>query len=131
MWPFKKIKEYEFEVIVQFDEAKKPCVCGVSFKRLNNVYVKAFNGKQAILEANRKLNKAYPKLIGFFQLELRNSKMSKKTCGNCENGQYYSGEIDNDEINFDFNIWCEVHNDGSYDDDAGCEYWTPRKEEAE
>ena len=43
-----EIKEYKYQGMVQFDENKEPCICGISVKWLNHVSIKASSEKEAI-----------------------------------------------------------------------------------
>ena len=60
--------KYKYQGMVQFDENKKPCICGISVRWLDHITVKAFTEKKAIKKACDILNEKYPEYNRMIQL---------------------------------------------------------------
>lgn len=59
---------YIIKPMVQFDEQKKPCICGSTIVWLESIEIKAMTKKRAEKKAFEILNKKYPKYNKMIQL---------------------------------------------------------------
>ena len=61
-------RNYIFETMVQFDEDKRPCICGCSVKWLDKVSIKDFTERKACRKALKFINEKYPQYNGLVQI---------------------------------------------------------------